>query len=798
MVLNTLLLRRLRRSLMHTKLRVFTVVLLITLSVYAGVVFSEHSRNAKLVYDDFYSETNLADLIVETYDIESKENLISSCLSIEVINCESSLILNGQSNYTFKDGSSKWMKSKFYGMENNVEVNGIWKTEGSITPKGGEVVIDSHFAENSTVGMSIGDSIDFAIGEGEIHTLEIVGFANSPLELLYAEPGSLFPQESTYVVAYLDVEYLAEISGNDIDARNTLNIDLEGTPQFDFSDTDVNEGEELDLVRQQLSKSLNESDTPGIIYHRGDLTSPELLRLDQSGLEKATPFILGVLLFISGLVIAISLDRLIRTQSREIAVMRTVGASNRDVMLGYLLVPLFLGVPGVIAGILLGISPIGSEAFTKFYFGFLGIPVVVTRHHPDLLLSLGLSALAIVCLFGIRPAWKAAKIQPLDILGQGDARTPNRFISKITSNLPPGIGLGLRSTFRKPTRLLVTLVALSLAMVILGGTMMFVTGFTEAFNESLDEQENWEYQISMPASNIDNVTAWANESTSSFELTLTSSATIAGTNKELILKGADVISDEEDALHRLNLLDGKLPKEGQFPPEIILDEGSSELEDYSVGDTITIDYQGTKYDLKITGIAREMSRSIYFHRADLVSIVGEDANGALLVLLPDADIEEIRTSTSSIVEKEIMVESFKQKINQQTELMQSVYAIGGLLAIAILFNTLLINLSERDSELATLRVLGASRSRLAVILTVEHTFIGLLGGAAGALASIGYYSAMADLSSTWAFHFPVIIDYFVIFKIIGFVLIAALLTTPVGIWRIGRMDLLEVVARHER
>ncbi|MDE0954239.1 MAG: FtsX-like permease family protein [Candidatus Poseidoniales archaeon] len=795
--MNTLLLRRLRRSLMRTKLRVFTVVLLITLSVYAGVVFSEHSRNAKLVYDDFYSETNLADLIVETYDIETKGNLTSACLSIETVNCESSLVLNGQSNYTFEDGSSKWVNSKFYGMEDGV-VNGIWKIEGSITPKEGEVVIDSHFAKNSTVGMSIGDSIDFSIGEGEIHTLEVVGFANNPLELLYAEPGSLFPQDSSYVVAYLDVEYLAVISGNDLDARNTLNIDLEGTPEFDFSDTDENEGLELDILRQHLSKSLNESETPGIVYDRGDLTSPELLRLDQNGLEKATPFILGVLLFISGLVIAISLDRLIRTQSREIAVMKTVGASNKDVMLGYLLVPLFLGVPGVIAGILLGISPIGSEAFTKFYCGVLGIPVVITRHHPDLLLKLGLSALAIICLFGIRPAWKAAKIQPLDVLGQGDARTPNRFISKITSNLPPGIGLGLRSTFRKPTRLLVTLVALSLAMVILGGTMMFVAGFTEAFNESIDEQENWEYQISMPSSSLENVTNWADESTSSFELTLTSSATIAGTNKELILKGADVISDEDNALHRLNLLEGKLPKSEQTPREIILDEGSAELEGYSVGDAIIIDYKGTKYELKITGIAREISRSVYFHRADLVSIVGEEANGALLVLLPGGDLEDIRPSTSSIVEKTIMVKSFKDSMRQQTEVMQSVYAIGGLLAIAILFNTLLINLSERDSELATLRVLGASRSRLAVILTVEHTFIGLLGGIAGALASIGYYSAMARLSSTWAFHFPVIIDYYVIFKIIGFVLIAALLTTPVGIWRIGRMNLLEVVARHER
>jgi ABC-type Mn2+/Zn2+ transport system permease subunit len=57
---------------------------------------------------------------------------------------------------------------------------------------------------------------------------------------------------------------------------------------------------------------------------------------------------------------------------------------------------------------------------------------------------------------------------------------------------------------------------------------------------------------------------------------------------------------------------------------------------------------------------------------------------------------------------------------------------------------------------------------------------------------------MAALMSTWAFHLPVVINYTVMFQVIGFVLVAALLTTPVGIWRIGKMDLLEVVARHER
>ena len=64
---------------------------------------------------------------------------------------------------------------------------------------------------------------------------------------------------------------------------------------------------------------MTEAETNGTVADRGEL-SAELLRLDKEGIENSTPFILGVLLFISGLVIAVSLDRLIRTQAREIAV----------------------------------------------------------------------------------------------------------------------------------------------------------------------------------------------------------------------------------------------------------------------------------------------------------------------------------------------------------------------------------------------------------------------------------------------------------------------------------------------
>ena len=781
---------------MRTKLRVLTVVLLITLSVYAGIVFSEHSRNADKVYDDFYDETNFSDLIITTYEIDSRDNLSAICESFENEACETSLVLSGQANRLVDSAQPEWLISTFYGLENG-SVNSIWAIEGSIDPGVGEIVIDAHFAQDKDIEMKIGDSIEIIVGEGGSQTLEVVGFANSPLELFYAEPGSILPQTSTFVVGYLDAEYLANISGNTLDARNTLGIDLEGTPQFDLSDTDENEGEELQVLKDEISSFMTEAETNGTVADRGEL-SAELLRLDKEGIENSTPFILGVLLFISGLVIAVSLDRLIRTQAREIAVLRTIGASTKDIMFGYLLIPLVLGIPGVLAGVLLGISSIGSEAFTAFYFSFLGIPVVETHHYSDIILTISFSALGIIFLFGIRPAWKAAKLQPLEILGQGTQRTPNKIISSLTSKLPPGIGLGLRSTFRKPARLVVTLLALSLAMVILGGTMMFISGFSGAFNEAVDEQENWEYQIAAYPSSIDNITQWAQNDTLSFELTLTNQATLFDSNKDLTLKGYDVLSENDDAMHRFNLLDGTIPEQGQIVPEVILDEGSAELESYSIGDTLTIDFEGKEHDLKVVGIARELTRSIHFHRADLSQIVDAEANGALVVLSDEGNIEDVRFSTISIVEKEAMVEGFNELIEQQKNAMQAVYVLGGIMAIAILFNTLLINLSERDSELATLRVLGASRTRLAVILTVEHTFIGLVGGIAGALASIAYYAGMSNAFSTWAFHIPVIINTAVFLQIIGFVLVAALLTTPVGILRIGRMNLLEVVARHER
>ena len=70
-------------------------------------------------------------------------------------------------------------------------------------------------------------------------------------------------------------------------------------------------------------------------------------------------------------------------------------------------------------------------------------------HHADIIASVGFGSILLIFLFGIRPAFRAANLQPMDVLGQSSSKTPSSWPLSLTKRLPPGIGLGIRSTFRK-------------------------------------------------------------------------------------------------------------------------------------------------------------------------------------------------------------------------------------------------------------------------------------------------------------------------------------------------------------
>ena len=119
--------------------------------------------------------------------------------------------------------------------------------------------------------------------------------------------------------------------------------------------------------------------------------------------------------------------------------------------------------------------------------------------------------------------------------------------------------------------------------------------------------------------------------------------------------------------------------------------------------------------------------------------------------------------------------------------------LGIIIAFVVLFNTLIMNLSERDSELATLRVLGAPISRLSRMMLGEHFAIGLIGGILGTIFSIIGTKWLMSKMVQWSFYFEIQADLGISLGLTAIVLVISLLLTPIGTYRIKRMNLVEKV-----
>ena len=139
------------------------------------------------------------------------------------------------------------------------------------------------------------------------------------------------------------------------------------------------------------------------------------------------------------------------------------------------------------------------------------------------------------------------------------------------------------------------------------------------------------------------------------------------------------------------------------------------------------------------------------------------------------------------------IKTVESLLEEQQKALGAVQFLGIIIAIAVLFNTLLMNLAERDTELATLRVLGAPMSKVGKMMFWEHLGIGLIGGILGAI--FAYFGTVLLIQSQvqWAFYFTIEPQFAATFTIVGIIVGISIALTPIGMWRIRKMDLVEKV-----
>ena len=523
--MSALLNKRLARSLWRTKLRLLAVVMMVSVGVFAGITFGGYSHNLDGMYETLQADdedgANLADLWIDNRSgAWSAEETATFCDALEsswpstgaaLDSCEWRNIVQGTMFHT-NDTGTHIINSLWHGIPDDANADKIWMpddhTEGRVASADDEIVIDAHVVE--ALDLSLGDAITIGAGTASAE-FTIVGIGYHPLHVFMAPEGSLFPPEAgQYVVGYVSDSGMARLTNTSLGSSNTLLLDVEGTPSFDLPDTEAYEGDEIDAVKDLVADALEAAALDGRVRDRGQNEPVEIMRQDLEGAKRTSIPFTVMIAAIASITIVLSLQRLVQSQAKEIAVLRTLGVNRTSLMTGYLMAPLVIGAVGCGLGALMG--PWGVNGMLDFYEGIVGLPITERGVPVALYTGVMLPTMLVVFLSGAFPAWKSSRLDPLEVLsGQTQMRVGSSFLRRLTAWMPTTLGLSIRSSVRKPVRLMMTFLAVGISLMLFGSVQMMSAGLQDTIVGGLEEQQSWDAQVYLGDGGEASIIAWADE-----------------------------------------------------------------------------------------------------------------------------------------------------------------------------------------------------------------------------------------------------------------------------------------------
>jgi putative ABC transport system permease protein len=174
----------------------------------------------------------------------------------------------------------------------------------------------------------------------------------------------------------------------------------------------VNDPSRIDDIAASIQKKLDDSHGKKVfqVFTTKQLT--EQIGTVTNMLSLVLGGIAGIALVVAGIGIANTMYMSIMERTREIGIMKAIGASNRNVLEIFLMEAALIGVIGGIVGDLVGtgLSEVLGIVLKSYGLTFS------TKVTPELL-GLGIAfSVGVSVLFGFLPARKAAKLRPIEAL----------------------------------------------------------------------------------------------------------------------------------------------------------------------------------------------------------------------------------------------------------------------------------------------------------------------------------------------------------------------------------------------
>ncbi len=671
-------------------------------------------------------------------------------------------------------------------------LNQIYLRNGRLFEPGrdNEIVLSEEFAQAH--GLQPGDKLNATIN-GRRKNLSIAGIALSPEYIYQIAPGAMFPDYPRYGVLWMARKPLA--SAYDMDgAFNNVTLTLgKGTNAQDVID--------------RLDEILESYGGIGAIAREDQLSNrflSEELKQQQTIATIFPVIFFGVAAFLLNVVIS----RLISLEREQIAALKAFGYSNFAVGLHYIKLVLMIVGIGIIAGIAAGIWM--GKGMSNIYMDFYSLPFMIYVLKPQVIIAAALISMTVAIAGTLYAVRGAARLPPAQAMRP---EPPALFHATLVERL------GLQRWFSQPTRMILRHIErrpLKSLLTMLGISMacgiMMVSGFQEG---AIDYMVEVQYGMSQR----NDLTAIYTEPTS--ERSLYSLRSLQGVEHA---EGFRVVPAKLQFEHRfyrtavngiqpdgslMRLLDTEL-KVIELPQQgVVLTDYLAELLHIKPGDMLTIEVlEGSRptVQVPVVGTAKQyLGVNAYMRREALNQLLreGNAISGALLSVDERyqrdiyAKLKDM-PRVAGVIEQESAIQAFYDTIAQTILFFTFITTLlGGSIAFGVIYNSMRIALSERNRELASLRVLGFERGEVAYILLGELGLLTLVAIPLGMLIGYGLCAYMAFKFDTDLYRVPLVLGINV-YAFSALIVILSSIISAIMIWRnLAHLDMVAVLKTKE-
>jgi putative ABC transport system permease protein len=512
----------------------------------------------------------------------------------------------------------------------------------------------------------------------------------------------------------------------------------------------------------------------------------------------------GVAAFLLNVVIS----RLISLEREQIASLKAFGYSNLAVGLHYAKLVLMIVSLGVVGGIGLGI--LLGHGMSSIYMDFYSFPFMIYVLEPWMVAAAALISMGVALLGTLHAVRKAATLPP----AQGmRPELPAAYRATMIERL------GLQRWFSQPTRMVLRhierrplkslLTSLGIAMAC--GIIM-LSGFQQG---AIDYMVKVQYGMSQHA----DLTAIFTEPSSA--RSLYSLRGLEGVRHAEGFRAVPVRLRFEHRSYRTNLQgvepDGSLMRllDGALEPipvpeqGVVLTDYLAELLHVEPGESLSVEVlEGERRIVRVpvVGVAREyLGVNAYMQRRALNRLLdeGDAISGAYLATdsaLRQGVYAELKEMPriAGVVEQASAIQSFYDTMAEVVLFYSFISTLlGASIAFGVVYNSMRITLSERNRELASLRVLGFERGEVAYILLGELALLTLVAIPLGLLIGYGLCAFLAFQFDTDLYRIPLVLEH----RVYAFAALVVILSATVSglmIWRnLGRLDMVAVLKSKE-